>query len=605
MSTSSEYYQQYYQQYYEQPSASKSDSSSYHGYGGAYGGGYGSSNGGYGDYYSGSSAGGGSNIPYMTGRSDVTPEVDPSSFYVKHEPKRGDPRTKNPKDLPVHSRLFVVHGRDTQEIDLRAAFEDFGEVQDINMLKKKDPDTRQLHSTGVSFIKYGKASHAAKAIEDLHGKAIAGSPKPLKILVAASDHVPGEVPVEVLDDERLRLFIKIPREYSDDKVRDHFKVFGNVEYFNIPKDKCSGEPKGFGYVKYFRFYDAAVALEECDPGFRAIFAEARPPGGPSRVPPSIGHGGHGGYGGHGAAPPPPPPPPPYHHPMSEFHVPRQGQPPQPSASLLMPLPEQYQNPVIRPETTQTVRILCDKSVDERQMSLLCEIIPGFKRCDTTAPGTYEASFSTLGWAQYAQEKLNGFEYPPGARLLVKFGPGGNTANGSASIGSSNGAITSGGGDGGSSGGYGDHDIPFYPCDVQLPPLQAPVPAIQAGSGYAARLFLVCHPCALATHVLTNAFCRFGDLIDVYTLPNKNFGYAKFASVEAANRAKTTLHKATIAGCSIKHQQQHRQEQSIYCAPSLFDEPRTFVATVFIIFCRNIQMNLLRNLVNKTLSIVFV
>ena len=65
------------------------------------------------------------------------------------------------------------------------------------------------------------------------------------------------------------------------------------------------------------------------------------------------------------------------------------------------------------------------------------------------------------------------------------------------------------------------------------------------------MFIVCHPCALAPHVLQNAFCRFGELIDVYTLPGKNFGYAKYATNEAAEECKKTLHRANIAGCSLK------------------------------------------------------
>ena len=114
----------------------------------------------------------------------------------------GGDRHKHPKDLPVHSRLFVVHGKDTNESDLREAFNDHGEVsfneygegeimlkkgcpdtgfislsfsptfkvEDVNMLKKKCPDTRELICTGVSFVKFKKASQAAKAIEELHGK---------------------------------------------------------------------------------------------------------------------------------------------------------------------------------------------------------------------------------------------------------------------------------------------------------------------------------------------------------------------------------------------------------------------------------------------------
>ena len=34
--------------------------------------------------------------------------------------------------------------------------------------------------------------------------------------------------------------------------------------------------------QYFRFLDAALALEDCEAGYKAIFAQARPSGAPSR-----------------------------------------------------------------------------------------------------------------------------------------------------------------------------------------------------------------------------------------------------------------------------------------------------------------------------------
>jgi len=202
-------------------------------------------------------------------------------------------------------------------------------------------------------------------------------------------------------------------------------------------------------------------------------------------------------------------------------------------NILMPLPDQYSNPIIKPDSTTCLRILCDKSVDERQLSLLCDIIPGFKRCDMTSPATFEATFTTKGWAQYAHEKLSGFEYPPGSRLMAKFipDPSGEGA--------------------GPAPGEPDVNAPFYPVDVTLPPIKPTVGKLDNAIGYAQRLFIVCHPCALAPHVLQNAFCRFGDLIDVYTLPGKNFGYAKYATNEAADECKKTLHRANIAGCSLK------------------------------------------------------
>lgn len=57
--------------------------------------------------------------------------------------------------------------------------------------------------------------------------------------------------------------------------------------------------------------------------------------------------------------------------------------------------------------------------------------------------------------------------------------------------------------------------------------------------------------ALPAKILTNVFCRFGDLIDVYMLQNKNCGYAKYATEAAALKAIDTLHSAEICGIKLK------------------------------------------------------
>lgn len=53
------------------------------------------------------------------------------------------------------------------------------------------------------------------------------------------------------------------------------------------------------------------------------------------------------------------------------------------------------------------------------------------------------------------------------------------------------------------------------------------------------------------NILQNVFSRFGNLIDVYLLPNKNCGYAKYADQGSCQRAIETLHGAEIYGVRIK------------------------------------------------------
>ena len=69
--------------------------------------------------------------------------------------------------------------------------------------------------------------------------------------------------------------------------------------------------------------------------------------------------------------------------------------------------------------------------------------------------------------------------------------------------------------------------------------------------YAGRVFIVCTPRALPPPILLDAFCRFGGLIAVYTLPGKNYGYAKYCTAEAADICRQTLHGTEVSGVRLK------------------------------------------------------
>lgn len=51
--------------------------------------------------------------------------------------------------------------------------------------------------------------------------------------------------------------------------------------------------------------------------------------------------------------------------------------------------------------------------------------------------------------------------------------------------------------------------------------------------------------------MRDIFCRFGNLISVYTLPNKTVGYARYSTVESADEALNTLHGAEVCGVRMK------------------------------------------------------
>lgn len=117
-------------------------------------------------------------------------------------------------------------------------------------------------------------------------------------------------------------------------------------------------------------------------------------------------------------------------------------------------------------------------------------------------------------ALHARQKIHGFEYPPGERLIVKLssemknfplleGPSQTTFDNSTNF-----------------------------CSVNLPPVQP----LSKETNCAQRCFIVCSPHTLPVHVLKQVFCRFGNLIDVYLLNNRNCGYVKYATADSAKQA---------------------------------------------------------------------
>ncbi|CAK1548021.1 unnamed protein product [Leptosia nina] len=82
----------------------------------------------------------------------------------------------------------------------------------------------------------------------------------------------------------------------------------------------------------------------------------------------------------------------------------------------------------------------------------------------------------------------------------------------------------------------------------------PLPSIKPKSNtskVAQRLFIICKPQPPPLAVLQDAFTRFGDFISVSTIPNKTFGFVKYASTESAQQAMKILNGATLCGMRLK------------------------------------------------------
>ena len=177
----------------------------------------------------------------------------------------------NKYDDPPNSRLFIVCGKSITEDEFKEAFEVFGEIEEIWVLKDKVTNDPK----GVTYIKFSKTSEAALAMEEMNGKCIGSHPRPLKVLIAHSRDQGSRR--EMNEEERLvRLFVVVPKSLGESDLREHFNQFGDVDYVSIVRDRTTKESKGFAYVKYHRMSHAAKAFEDCDRTFKPVFADPKP-----------------------------------------------------------------------------------------------------------------------------------------------------------------------------------------------------------------------------------------------------------------------------------------------------------------------------------------
>ncbi|KAH8398342.1 hypothetical protein KR215_008655 [Drosophila sulfurigaster] len=441
---------------------------------------------------------------------------------------RGGQDYSNDDDPPM-SRLFIICNKAHTEEDFREAFSKYGEIEDIWVVK----DKHTQENKGIAYVKFSKTSDAAKAQEEMNGKTIGKTDRTLKVLVAANRNQ-GSNKSENEQEKYVRLFIVIPKTATEDDIRDEFVQWGEVENVTIVREKNNGSPKGFGYVRFTKFYYAAVAFENCSAKYKAVFAE---PKGSSRTQrdqygrladdsPIYGSGRGGGGGGGGGG--------------SNYNGGGNGGGSggggsynndwNASVNSDMSAFLRMQNvPVPQPTCLEVTVSNC---VNQDQLWRLFDIIPGLDYCQIMrehGPRTNEAVvvYDNPEAAIYAKDKLHGLEYPMGERIIVK-------VNGMSSA---------------------RMDTSFIDkrtkkdaiCNVPLPPTQ---PLASPDSQVAQRLFIVLSA-NLPHSILKNIFSCWKGLIDVYLLPNKNCGYVKYSERESAQKAITVLNGAEICGTKIK------------------------------------------------------
>ncbi|KAM8737940.1 RNA-binding protein 45 isoform 1-T1 [Acanthopagrus schlegelii] len=440
-------------------------------------------------------------------------------------------------DDPPNSRLFAVTSRSITEEELRESFSVFGDIQGVWVVK----DKQTKESKGICYVKFAKSSQACLAMEEMHGKVLVDGTKPIKVFIAQSRSSTRHRDVE--DEELTRIFVMIPKTFTEDDLKETFKEYGDIEYCVIIKNKTTGESKGLGYVRYYKPSQAAIAIENCDKAYRAILAEPRTKasstedysGGGARVDYM---GGAGGGGNNDA--------------MNQYAVP-------------MGDPGNYQTMDYRSgDFTRCLMVSTRAALTQEQIFALFDLIPGMEYCELQrdaygmSKGHALIRYSNLGSALYAKEKLNGFEYPPGNRLAVNFVDDGEDRSSPAGRmamqfvaaqmmsavwnGPSTSQVMK------PTGFSSIAPMSRIQTDINLPPLKKLAPP---DSKAKERLFVVFSPSPLPPDVLEDVFCRFGSLIEVHLVPGRKVGYMKYAEKQCADEAMAVLHGRVVNGVKMK------------------------------------------------------
>ncbi|XP_073927266.1 RNA-binding protein 45 isoform X2 [Castor canadensis] len=414
-------------------------------------------------------------------------------------------------DEPPNSRIFLVISKYTPESVLRERFSPFGDIQDIWVVR----DKHTKESKGIAFVKFARSSQACRAMEEMHGQCLGpNDTKPIKVFIAQSRSSGSHRDVE--DEELTRIFVMIPKSYTEEDLREKFKVYGDIEYCSIIKNKVTGESKGF----------------------RAILAEPKNKASESSDQDYYGNMRQEGLG----------------------HEPRVN---------LFPFEQQSEFSSFdkndsrgQEAISKRLSVVSRVPFTEEQLFSIFDIIPGLEYCEVQRDpysnyGHGVVQYFNVASAIYAKYKLHGFQYPPGNRIGVSFIDDGSNATDllrkmatqmvAAQLASmvwnnpnQQQFLQFGGGSG--------SQLPQIQTDVILPSCKKKAPP---ETPVKERLFIVFNPHPLPLDILEDIFCRFGNLIEVYLVSGKNVGYAKYADRISANDAIATLHGKILNGVRLK------------------------------------------------------
>ncbi|XP_062515771.1 RNA-binding protein 45-like [Corticium candelabrum] len=336
--------------------------------------------------------------------------------------RHGGQRRPRNLDQPPFSRLYVICGKRHDKDTITEIFKEYGELEDVWMVVSQD----SKQPRGYCYVKFSKTSSAATAMEQLNGRILEGDTKPITVKLAASRSSDPDKYQEV--SPRDRLFLIVPRDLTEEKLEAEFEQFGHIISCKIVRDRQTKASKGYAYVQFAKASSAAVALEECDKLYKPVFAEPKSASYRSREYDSSHHRGGGGGGSAGSS-------------YSNSSHGQSAPPMQSNTGYLAGSPYGDYFPSFAPfsaeyysgggpgagEQKTRLYVIVEQSVSQSQLASLFDLIPGMRMCDIKldrntgrSRGFAYITYESQASAMYAKEKLHGFEYPPGQRLVVKF-----------------------------------------------------------------------------------------------------------------------------------------------------------------------------------------
>lgn len=125
-------------------------------------------------------------------------------------------------DDPPYSRCFILCSKDTTEQELDRHFQRYGRIQDIWIVK----DHQTKIGKGIAYIKYSKASEAARAVEEMSGRYLNDRhQRPIKVFISGcKNQIDRKQPNGEVYDRMVRLIVKVNKKFTKHDLKNVFSV---------------------------------------------------------------------------------------------------------------------------------------------------------------------------------------------------------------------------------------------------------------------------------------------------------------------------------------------------------------------------------------------